>query len=804
DYGVWVGDRDENGELDLEDYRIFLEEWYWNFVYMYDSRAAELSNFVEVTMAADGSITLSDEGAMEFQMVSAGIHGGQEYFEEDFEYYEIKDTERIRAAWVPNAWIGYDGMLGSYSEGHFVTQERTSGDGDFPGITDMKNWKISFREDGSACLVDSWTDYDDTAALQFVKYVNENDEADMTIVGLSEYEWEYSAIMSARTELLPVYLYASEAVFVTPPHDCVWGRWTEDENDSHTRRCTVEGCRKTETEPHEWDGGKVTEAPTCTENGTTTYICFTCGATKTESIDELGHDWGDWTYDGADYHVRICERTDCTEKDYGSHKWSDWSSTGSREHKAVCSECNHEHTDTHSWDDGVEIKPATVTDEGTKKFLCTDCGATKTEVIPKIVCDHSFGKWTADDDETHTRVCINGTGCKAYERQPHRWNEGTVTVGATETAEGLMTYICLGCGYERTEKIPMLQHTHRFGDWVSNGDGTHSCYCENGVCTAVETAEHSCELWEDNEDGATHSGACVYCDEKLTETHDWSDWAVGVTEDQLVRNCHCGAFEEMDIHQTIGDAVTNLTPVDNGAGAELVIENTLDLFNDVLTDAEQNAVAGGDATVSIYLDVTDVPVNEVSASDKAAAAAAIEDEDNGLDEESEIGMYLDINLFKEVTTNEEGTTETDTSKISETPGKVTITIKIPQELINADRSVERIYRIIRIHQSADGSIITDVIEGKYDPENQTFTFETDKFSTYAVVYSDVEPSAVPGDLNDDGKINAKDAVLLAQYLANWDVEINLVAADCKKDGVISAKDAVLLAQYLANWSVTLG
>ena len=61
-----------------------------------------------------------------------------------------------------------------------------------------------------------------------------------------------------------------------------------------------------------------------------------------------------------------------------------------------------------------------------------------------------------------------------------------------------------------------------------------------------------------------------------------------------------------------------------------------------------------------------------------------------------------------------------------------------------------------------------------------------------------------GDLNGDTKVDIKDAVLLAQYLAKWDVTIDKTAADCNGDGEINIKDAVLLAQYLAKWDVTLG
>lgn len=60
-----------------------------------------------------------------------------------------------------------------------------------------------------------------------------------------------------------------------------------------------------------------------------------------------------------------------------------------------------------------------------------------------------------------------------------------------------------------------------------------------------------------------------------------------------------------------------------------------------------------------------------------------------------------------------------------------------------------------------------------------------------------------GDLNGDDVVNAIDAVMLAQYLANWDIEANIKAADTNGDGTVNAIDAVLLAQYLANWDVTL-
>ena len=71
----------------------------------------------------------------------------------------------------------------------------------------------------------------------------------------------------------------------------------------------------------------------------------------------------------------------------------------------------------------------------------------------------------------------------------------------------------------------------------------------------------------------------------------------------------------------------------------------------------------------------------------------------------------------------------------------------------------------------------------------------------------VSAFAIYGDIYMDNEINGKDAVKLAQKLANWDIDFSSEDeknADVYYDGVINAKDAVKLAQYLARWTVTLG
>ena len=122
-------------------------------------------------------------------------------------------------------------------------------------------------------------------------------------------------------------------------------------------------------------------------------------------------------------------------------------------------------------------------------------------------------------------------------------------------------------------------------------------------------------------------------------------------------------------------------------------------------------------------------------------------------------------------------------------GFVTVKIKVPKNF-NGEHC--------KVYHYSDDGIATDMNAEYVDGY---LVFQTDHFSIYVI--ADM-PSIQHGDVNTDGTIDTKDAVLLAQYLAKWSVTINEGAADCNADGAVDTKDAVLLAQYLAKWDVTLG
>lgn len=90
-----------------------------------------------------------------------------------------------------------------------------------------------------------------------------------------------------------------------------------------------------------------------------------------------------------------------------------------------------------------------------------------------------------------------------------------------------------------------------------------------------------------------------------------------------------------------------------------------------------------------------------------------------------IGQYLNLNLTLKIPGRAD-------RQITDLSAPMYIAITIPQNLVNHDSSIERTYRIVRIH---DG--VVTLIDGTYDAATNQFTFATDGFSTYALVYEDV-------------------------------------------------------------------
>ena len=138
-----------------------------------------------------------------------------------------------------------------------------------------------------------------------------------------------------------------------------------------------------------------------------------------------------------------------------------------------------------------------------------------------------------------------------------------------------------------------------------------------------------------------------------------------------------------------------------------------------ITADELAQIADG-ASVDIVLTVKEA---NVSAEIKTAMAQAAKD--------YTIGQYLDISLLKYMTVN--GIQQADA--LHTTKDALTISVVVPDALINTNSAVNRTYYIVRNHK---GTI--DVLDAAFDAAGKTLTFKTDRFSIYAIAYKD---TAVP-------------------------------------------------------------
>ena len=164
--------------------------------------------------------------------------------------------------------------------------------------------------------------------------------------------------------------------------------------------------------------------------------------------------------------------------------------------------------------------------------------------------------------------------------------------------------------------------------------------------------------------------------------------------------------------------VKNDTNTKDNAFSGNLNETSEALADKVLTKEEKERIANGES-VKVYLEVKDIS-DTVSETDKEKVEAAKGD--------AELGMYLDLSLYKKIGND-------DPKKVANTNGTVTIVIEVPTKLVNKDSGVTRTYQIVRVHNGK-----AEVINCKYDAEAGTITFETDKFSTYALVYKDAAKS----------------------------------------------------------------
>ena len=237
-------------------------------------------------------------------------------------------------------------------------------------------------------------------------------------------------------------------------------------------------------------------------------------------------------------------------------------------------------------------------------------------------------------------------------------------------------------------------------------------------------------LWEEKTEGlptyATEESLAI----SVTDTNGYirEDSAIALTFN--LNTLQSKVNTKLNYYSSLNPNVTNSATeiISNESGKLKVIEpeepNSYDAEIDVsdeeliskidITEEEKEVMENEGKNISIYLEVKDI-TDSIPDSDKEQLEAKVADEEI-------IGIYLDVNLFKKVDGE-------DPTKITETTTPIKITFTIPDELINTDTSIKRTYKVFRLH---DG-VITK-IDVKIN--GNIATFETDRFSTYALIYKD--------------------------------------------------------------------
>lgn len=285
----------------------------------------------------------------------------------------------------------------------------------------------------------------------------------------------------------------SENNVVIPATGHKWGEWKHDDSTAkaeskHTRTCENDATH-TDSAACNFTS-QVTQNQTSDQPEITTYTCKDCGYSYTEETKPaLGHT--------HNYGAPVADYTSGEAFVEGK----DYTHTATCTGEGTCSQPTK--TDRCTFDNGVETKAATCTEDGVKTFTCTECGGTYTVAIPAT--GHAWGQWshdaaTAEANATHTRVCANDASHKETKACDFT---AKVTQEATLDQAEITTYTCKDCGYSYTkETAPALAGVTVTVNAVENGSvtlagqdvtaGGSKKFAENGTYTLVATPNENC------------------------------------------------------------------------------------------------------------------------------------------------------------------------------------------------------------------------------------------------------------------------------------------------------------------------
>ena len=156
----------------------------------------------------------------------------------------------------------------------------------------------------------------------------------------------------------------------------------------------------------------------------------------------------------------------------------------------------------------------------TEKALCDICGNSY-DSTDSTNHDADTSVWKYDENG-HWNPCLRA-GCEEHlNAAAHTFDNGVVTTEPTENSEGVKTYTCETCGYQKTKSIPKLGHTPS-AEWSYDSENHWKICTDEGCNEKLELAAHTfdngvvtTEPTENSEGVKTYT--CEICGYKKTES----------------------------------------------------------------------------------------------------------------------------------------------------------------------------------------------------------------------------------------------------------------------------------------------
>ncbi len=233
---------------------------------------------------------------------------------------------------------------------------------------------------------------------------------------------------------------------------------------------------------------------------------------------------------------------------------------------------------------------------------------------------------------------------------------------------------------------------------------------ESGYVSSVPTATSAGTyyVWYRIQGDALHTDSAPACitvviDEKAAQAPEKGDY-----------------YEEVPVQDGSVRDITGSSEAPKEENPLTATINNVESELEELLDVKPEEKAQG---VNVWLEVTDV-TEYIPEEEKQVIEEAAED--------YTVALYMDVSMFKKVGNKEQ-------SRVHETSSKVKISFVLPEEL----RGQGREYSIVRYH---NGEV--EIIKADYDPVTNLCSFETDRFSSYAIIYTEddiaVKPSKTGG------------------------------------------------------------